>query len=652
MKKVAGLEGMGEARAEHEGKQATNKKDREGAADASRNEKEAAAEEKKKQIIEVFWKDAFAESKNKKGLLTLEGYIASKGDGSDKRNKLKKLLADNQSVLNALRDPKTLEAEIRKSAREEEASRKLNMFGLTGKQLEAQKLEEANVPDCTLIEAVEQSHAFTQDLATKIEKINGHGDSPEEIKSAVKTYYSLEMFLGADYVAWSEKIGANTYFIQGKAKAQSGNKDDLEKKTATAEDLANVSKLMAGRGEISELIECIDAEKIGKYIGGAESVRTQMAGMAPFLTTQFLPQAFHRKIKHETERIAYNVWAHVLGEIAENKSAERKAQEVGTGEKLSAMASSGLGWVIGHLGSVGDAANAVAGNGELLGIGQSAESQADTTGAEIKFTQGSSGSDILNRVGEGFTALGGIYVLTQQAAEVKDAYKNKQYLELSIQVVQATQSFYNILENLNNIGGPALQLPIVGTVFKIVNGVLNALLYYRRWTDVCLLEEEEKANDNKSGLLAALKRTRKRTKTLLIYSALDIVSGVCQGLGEIFAAAQVVGAVFSTISGVISTGTMVFSVLEGIYEKGIAKEKELDVEEGRRKGALSDVLGGSDKFAVTAIVMEAKNALNKRPPNSSHVAVKTLDDLGITEELIKTESTAKLCERMLKVLQR
>jgi|GEM_PF-934690 len=497
-----------------------------------------------------------------------------------------------------------------------------------------QELETEGVPDLTLIEAVERSKAFVSALPGKIEIINRDSTTPEEIKESFKVYYSL--LLQVEDEAFSERVGENTYLVKGVEKSDSTDSADLMKKTATNEDFANCAVLMDDRIHI--------ANELGKIKDKGQDTLPNMKKRIDTISNQFLPAHYRRNFDTEESKIAFAVWTsrmkfrHAADDSWSGYFAG-KADKVGyAGTALTSAAghASDIAGVVG----VHDVRNSTASSKEVT----------DNKALVREFTHSAGAADILDRTGKGFAAVKELLELLKEAKKEDGTRENStaDYLVLiSAGIAKANDAVTPLLD----IGG--IQVPIVGTILKIVQAILRGIKFVMRWRNEKQIDEDEKkkSKEERSGLLGALQRTTARSKVLSIYSAVDLIASTVKLFAEIFAGVPIAGPALAAVAAVISVCKTVYDVFESSYAAGVQQQAKLALELNK-KGADKKVLEQSDDFAVTAIIVAAKAALEKVPPDSEHVAVKKLGEYGIKKEHIKTYGVEALVKSFLRELER
>jgi len=494
------------------------------------------------------------------------------------------------------------------------------------KRKAASELEKMNYPDLSLRDAVQRSNKFLSTLPGKIDKINNHGNSPEEIRESFKEYYSLT--LEVEDAAWSRRIGSGTYFVRGRPKEESPNPEDKFKKTATDEDLANVAKLMADSPKIFTLLKSIKNENIG----GKDQAKSLNSELAHKLSHQFLPASFRRSFDTAVERVAFRAWAQLLQDkyVEESDLHASKAGYAATATDL------------------------VAGNTSKIGLGDdSSRQQAEKTTDEYKNTKSiaefelsDNASTIFDGLSKSLSSLKGILEFVRFNKEREGQVREKSYSEVG---KEAAELAGKLAELAGWVSG--LAIPIVGTVVSIISSILSGVKFLSRYLDEQTLDEQEerKAAHEQSGLLGATKRVTARSKTLSIYSALDLVASGCKLFAEIFSASGPAAAVLGAISLVISLGKTVYSVIESSYTAGVQQEAKLALEMGEQ-GAGERALKESDDVAITAIIVEAKDALGRAEPE--HHAVKKLEAFNVLHESLAMHSVRELRVVILKELDR
>lgn len=666
-------DGEQSARAELARKRAERKEHgAEALAEKEAKEKEQRAQMMKRDVEEdagaqrfEHWHKAYAGSDTRKRDVAakkdleqgLGEYVARKLAKEEEKDELKKLttdlLAKKQPDIDAARDVGTF------------AREKWNKKDQSGKEKAgsidhyvAGKLEAANIPDHSLIEAVARSQQFKTALDAKVATLNGFDENnPEAVKEAYKIYYRLGVSGGVDDPAWSQTIGARTYFVQGEAKGSSGNAADNDKKTATPQDLRNCALLMADRVEINRLLLAVDGKKFGGSMFLGEFLK-----FAEPMSNQFLPVSFRRNLASLEARIAFNAWAQLLRDSNEKKLATM--QGIGTpGLAEKAMDPATLG-----SGALGGIASGAGGNAEKLsilgvdGAASSAKSSAITEAAKTndlsavtKFNTTEGAANICNMVGDNLGAISALLTFVQKAGKTDDV-KERTGFDIGEKITSILIALTDLANSISSVAGAGVALiPLLGSAFKILHSLITGIGFIRRWWKEDELDTQEAdptSTQPKSGLQAALKRTSKRSGVLAIYSGIDLIASSLTLLGQIFAAAPGVGATLAALGTVIGICKTVFDVFEKSWVAGTQQEAKLNVEVNK-SGALEKSMEDSDDVAVTAIIMEAKTALARGDgKGKEHVAVKKLALYDISEKTIRDRSTAELRAEVLKLLDR
>ena len=175
--------------------------------------------------------------------------------------------------------------------------------------------------------------------------------------------------------------------------------------------------------------------------------------------------------------------------------------------------------------------------------------------------------------------------------------------------------------------------------------------FFVRWWEESSLDEAEKgkAEHEQSGLLGATKRITKRTRKLAIYSGIDLLAGGLKLFAEIFSASGPAAAGLAAASLVIGTCKTIYSTIETFYAAAKQQEAKLGYELNEQ-GAGEKLLKESDDLAVTAIIVEAKEALDKG--DNEHIAVKKLAAFDISVESAVRYSVKELRAAIMKEIDR
>ena len=624
-------------------------------------------------------------------------YATRKLAKPEEQAELKKLeqsnVAEKQDEINKARDVETFARE--KWGNKDDSKRK--KYGGSEERYVATKLEAANVPDPTLIEAVIRSAAFKQALQQKVSEINGLDPKagPEEIKRVFALWVSLRIDDGVEDQHWSDQVGAKTYFHQQVSKeefaeqqAAEGVDDEakerrrnavLEKKTATPDDLANVAKLIADRNQLHDLLMQIDPTKISlrESAESVEAARRLLLSIANSFSNQFLPREFRRDTGSKEERLVFAAWGQVMAEKAAKKAAEWKqgqksfsekrrdnlddakaaAEKNLTGDVVAGGLAAGTKKVASDMGSTEHAAlEGWKAKGDDVTFEEHVRNMGNP--GVTTFDQKSTNADFLNRVGSGISGVADVFKLLKTIKEAEEKQGNEMTEMSYAQVGEATVKVLGILTELSIkvvslLGPTGVVVPFVGPVVGMLECAIRSLGFVSRWIDENRIVQEEKANSNASGLLGAMRRTRNRNKSLAIYSAVDTISHITNFAGQLIStlgpAGSIAGGVTSAISLVMKGAVAVWRVFESSSAAGAQQDAKRDLELNKQ-GAAAAMFEKSDDFAVTAIVQEAKRAWTAG--EKSHVAVRKVKAYGFREEALDKFSVKELSDKMMELLER